>query len=74
VSLFTVFGLQALLQWFVSNASPAPTSEVLREYCRTRLAGFKVPLRFHCVAALPCTAAGKVQRHRLREPETGSSR
>ena len=35
---------------------------VLARYCRERLAGYKVPLRFEIVEALPRTPNGKLQR------------
>jgi acyl-CoA synthetase (AMP-forming)/AMP-acid ligase II len=41
--------------------------EELRSYCRTRLAGYKVPRRFHVVAEMPLTAAAKVDKRRLSE-------
>jgi acyl-CoA synthetase (AMP-forming)/AMP-acid ligase II len=37
----------------------------LRDWCRTRLAPFKVPKRIETVAALPRNAAGKLLRDRL---------
>jgi fatty-acyl-CoA synthase len=39
----------------------------LRDFCRTRLAGYKVPRRFEFVAALPRNALGKVEKRVLRE-------
>ena len=59
---------QRPVAWIVPKADALPSAEALHAHCASRLAGFKVPLRFHCVAELPCTAAGKLQRHRLREP------
>lgn len=38
----------------------------LRDWCRKRLAGFKVPARFIAVAEMPRTDAGKVDRQALR--------
>jgi len=38
----------------------------LREHCRARLAGFKVPRRFVLVDALPRNAGGKMDRAALR--------
>lgn len=37
----------------------------LRQWCRARLAGYKIPRAIARVAALPRTASGKLQRHRL---------
>ncbi|HEY1628204.1 MAG TPA: hypothetical protein VGG16_30895, partial [Streptosporangiaceae bacterium] len=39
----------------------------LRDFCRTRLAGYKVPRRFEFVASLPRNALGKVEKRVLRE-------
>jgi o-succinylbenzoate---CoA ligase len=39
----------------------------LREHCRTRLAGFKVPRRFVLVGELPRNAGGKMDRAALRD-------
>jgi fatty-acyl-CoA synthase len=43
----------------------------LRAYCRTRLAGYKVPRHFHVVPELPLTAASKVDKRRLSEVLSG---
>jgi acyl-CoA synthetase (AMP-forming)/AMP-acid ligase II len=37
----------------------------LIEYCKSQLAGFKVPRTFHYLEALPRNALGKVQKHFL---------
>ncbi len=60
---------QRPVAWIVAASSQTPSADALRAFCRERLAGFKLPLRFHCVEELPCTAAGKLQRHRLLEPQ-----
>ena len=44
------------------------TAEDFIEYCRDKLAGFKLPKSVDFVDALPRTAYGKVQRSLLREP------
>lgn len=52
--------------WIVAARASAPV--VLRDFCRARLAGFKVPVAFHFVAELPRNASGKVLRDRLAAP------
>ena len=47
------------------NARPEP--ERLRAFCRERIAGYKVPKTILVVSDLPRTAAGKVQKHLLRQ-------
>ncbi|WP_406452369.1 long-chain fatty acid--CoA ligase [Streptomyces sp. NBC_01622] len=42
-------------------------SEELREFCRARLAKFKVPARFDIVDELPRTPSGKVLKRTLRD-------
>jgi fatty-acyl-CoA synthase len=39
----------------------------LESFCRARLAAYKVPKHFEMVADFPRTAAGKIQKHRLRQ-------
>lgn len=41
--------------------------ETLPNWCRERLAAYKIPKRFHIVDDMPRTAAGKVQKHELRK-------
>jgi acyl-coenzyme A synthetase/AMP-(fatty) acid ligase len=41
------------------------TVEQLQDFCRDRLADFKVPKRIHVAAAVPRTATGKVQRRHV---------
>jgi acyl-CoA synthetase (AMP-forming)/AMP-acid ligase II len=39
--------------------------EALVVYCRSQLASFKLPRRFHYIDELPRNAMGKVQKHLL---------
>jgi fatty-acyl-CoA synthase len=43
------------------------TAGELSAYCRTRLAGYKVPRHWEFVDAFPLTASGKIQKFVLRE-------
>lgn len=49
------------------GATVAP--EALREFCRGRLSGYKVPRRFTFVAELPRTGSGKILRRAIAAPE-----
>jgi fatty-acyl-CoA synthase len=53
-----------------ASATPAE----LREFCRSQLAHFKVPQKFHFHAELPKTATGKIQKFVLRAGRSGISR
>lgn len=44
------------------------SEDALRDACRARLAGFKVPRSVEVVATLPRNATGKVLKHILRQP------
>lgn len=45
----------------------AVAQDEIREYCRARLARFKVPRYIRFVADYPMTASGKIQKFKLRE-------
>jgi fatty-acyl-CoA synthase len=42
----------------------------LREFCRGRIARYKIPRYVRFVDAFPLTVTGKVQKFRIREIET----
>jgi fatty-acyl-CoA synthase len=44
-----------------------PTAEEIGEWCRARLAAYKVPRRVTVVTELPRNASGKVRKHELRQ-------
>lgn len=48
----------------------APDAAELSAFCRERLAAFKVPKSFVILPDFPRTAAGKIQKHLLRQGET----
>jgi O-succinylbenzoic acid--CoA ligase len=56
-----------VVAWIVANDAATLDSRALAEFCRTHLAGFKLPREFRFVSALPRTAAGKLQRRRLAD-------
>lgn len=53
--------------FIVLKDGESATPEMLNEFCRARLAHFKVPKYYEFVDTLPRTATGKLQKFRLRE-------
>jgi malonyl-CoA/methylmalonyl-CoA synthetase len=49
----------------VLAAGAGPTAEQLREWCKERMAPYKVPRTFRFVEQLPCNALGKVVKPKL---------
>jgi long-chain acyl-CoA synthetase len=52
---------------FVVPGDPPPTAEALRDFCRARLAEFKVPRRFTIARDLPRGPTGKLLKRALRD-------
>jgi benzoate-CoA ligase family protein len=59
-------GIQRPVAHVIPAPGASPTPEVLTEWCRERLAGYKRPRRYEIVSDLPKTATGKIQRFKLR--------
>lgn len=57
----------------VRRAGAQPDAAELQAFCRTLIAGYKVPRSFDFVEALPMSAAGKVLKRELRDARAGSS-
>ena len=53
--------------FLVFKPGASASDEELREFCRARIAKFKVPHSFTPVAELPKTATGKIQKFVLRQ-------
>ena len=53
--------------WIVLRADMSTTGAELKEFCRGRLAPYKVPSKVEFRADLPKTMVGKVLRRALRE-------
>jgi fatty-acyl-CoA synthase len=52
--------------FIVLRADARATAEELRQFCRDRIAHFKVPRHFSFISELPKTATGKIQKFVLR--------
>jgi long-chain acyl-CoA synthetase len=59
--------------WVVLRAGASASSREIREFCRERLAPYKVPVAVAIVPELPKSAVGKVLRRKLRELDAASA-
>jgi long-chain acyl-CoA synthetase len=65
-----VYRGEAVKAFLVLKAGVAASAEEFIEYCRTRLARYKVPSHIEFVESLPMSAIGKVLRRELQDAET----
>ena len=55
------------MAWIVPRPGASPSAETVREFCRGRIAHFKIPRYVKFVDAFPMTVTGKVQKFKMRE-------
>ncbi|MEH3086103.1 MAG: AMP-binding protein [Xylophilus ampelinus] len=58
---------EELCAWIVPRPGAALTEDAVREFCRGRIAHYKVPRHIRFVDGFPMTVTGKVQKFRMRE-------
>ena len=58
---------ETVMAWVVLRPGSRLTEEGLQQFCRGRIAHYKVPARVAFVAEFPMTVTGKVQKFKLRE-------
>jgi crotonobetaine/carnitine-CoA ligase len=58
---------EAIIAFVVPHPGASISEQEIINWCRTRLAKFKVPSSVELVAALPRTSVGKIQKHVLRQ-------
>ena len=58
---------EEIMAWVIPREGCSPDPEDLREFCRGRIAHFKVPRYVKVVDAFPMTVTGKVQKFKMRE-------
>ena len=59
---------EELMAWVrLRTGEVPPTADELREFCRGRIATFKIPRYWKFVDAFPMTVTGKVQKYLMRE-------
>jgi len=78
VSDVSVFGLpdeklgEIVCAWIRLKPGASVTEDEVRDYCRGRIAHYKVPAHVRVVASFPMTVTGKLQKFRMREQEIES--
>jgi fatty-acyl-CoA synthase len=58
---------EELMAWIVCRGGAELDQEAVAEYCRGKIAHYKVPRYVQCVSEFPMTVTGKVQKFKLRE-------
>src|SRR5436305_542376 len=58
---------EELFAWIKLKAGQAATADEIRDFCRARLARFKVPKHVKFVETFPQTVTGKIQKFKIRE-------
>jgi fatty-acyl-CoA synthase len=61
---------EEVMAWVKLKPGETATAEELQEFCRTRIAYFKVPAYFKFTEAFPMTVTGKIQKFKMREIST----
>jgi fatty-acyl-CoA synthase len=61
---------EELCAWVVLHENAAATQEDIREYCRGKIAHYKIPRYVTFVDGFPMTVTGKVQKYKMRETST----
>jgi fatty-acyl-CoA synthase len=59
---------EEIMAWIkLRDGAPALTAQAVREFCKGRIAHFKVPRYVHVTDDFPLTVTGKIQKFKLRE-------
>ncbi|HOT94631.1 MAG TPA: AMP-binding protein [Methanoregulaceae archaeon] len=58
---------EELMAWIALKEGETATAEEIREFCRGRIAHFKVPRYIKFVDDFPMSVTGKIQKYRMRE-------
>ena len=58
---------EEIMAWVKLRPGVQVRGEELREYCRGKIAGYKIPRYWKFVDAFPMTVTGKVQKFKMRE-------
>ena len=57
---------EEIMAWVIAREGAIVDEDELREYCRARIAHYKIPRYVATCSEFPMTVTGKIQKHRLR--------
>ncbi len=60
---------ETVLAWIKLKTGESSTPEEVKEFCKGRIAHFKIPEIVRFVESFPTTLSGKIQKYRMRETE-----
>ena len=60
---------EIVVAWIRLKAGEDCTQEEVRDYCRGKIAYFKIPHTIRFVETFPMTVTGKIQKFKIREAE-----
>jgi fatty-acyl-CoA synthase len=58
---------EELCAWIVAKPGQQPSEDDIREFCKGRIAHYKVPRYIRFVTEFPMTVTGKIQKFKIRE-------
>jgi len=58
---------EEVMAWVKLKPGESATAQELQEYCKARIAYFKVPAYFKFTGSFPMTVTGKIQKFKMRE-------
>lgn len=58
---------EEVMAWVKLKPGETATAQELQEYCKARIAYFKVPAYFKFTGSFPMTVTGKIQKFKMRE-------
>lgn len=62
---------EEVMAWVILREGETTTAEEIRDYCKDRIAYYKVPRYIRFVQEFPMTVTGKVQKFAMREQSAG---
>ena len=60
---------ETVAAWIRLKPGETATEEEITQFCRGKIAHFKIPQHIRMVDAFPMTVTGKIQKYRIREIE-----